>query len=133
MDDPPKKPPFAPVPIQSHLLIAARSLRQNMTDAEHFLWYFLRRNQLGGFHFRRQHPVGPFKLDFYCSAARLCVELDGGQHTDQAAKDATRTRFLKGHGIEVVRIWNHELFENTQGALERIYQAVVARRGEIRR
>jgi len=98
------KKEFDPVP--ARLLEAARSLRQGMTDAEHLLWFCLRRNQLGGFSFRRQHPVKKFVLDFYCCKAKLAVELDGGQHNEDGirANDLQRTAFLKQRGIMIVRI-----------------------------
>ena len=67
-----------------------------MTDAEQLVWYCLRRKQLGGFRFRRQHPIERFVLDFYCSEAKLAIELDGGQHNELDAKvrDKERTAFL---------------------------------------
>lgn len=64
----------------------ARALRRTMTDAERRLWALLRRKQLSGFRFRRQHPVAPFILDFFCLGEKLAVELDGGQHFDDAAR-----------------------------------------------
>src|SRR5579871_941304 len=84
----------------------ARRLRSSMTDAETRLWRALRRDQLMGFHFRRQHPVGPFTLDFYCSSLRLAVELDGGQHAERRKKaDERRTRWLAERDIVVIRYW----------------------------
>jgi len=68
----------------------ARSLRRTMTAPERALWSLLRRKHLG-LHFRRQHPIGPFVLDFYCASARLCVEIDGPAHADRGEADARRT------------------------------------------
>jgi very-short-patch-repair endonuclease len=96
----------------------AKKLRGNMTDAEARLWKALRRDQFNGLHFRRQHPVGPFTLDFYCPGLRLAIELDGGQHAVQQKRDERRTRFLFEKGIAVVRYWNNDVFGNLQGVLE---------------
>jgi very-short-patch-repair endonuclease len=73
-----------------------------MTRPERTLWALLRRNQLG-LHFRRQHPIGPFVLDFYCARAKLCVEIDGPVHADQPERDQRRTAWLAGEGIRVLR------------------------------
>jgi very-short-patch-repair endonuclease len=80
----------------------AKRLRRSMTQPEKTLWMLLRRNQQGQ-HFRRQHAVGPYILDFYCATARLGVEIDGPAHADQAARDERRTRWLAEQGIRVVR------------------------------
>ncbi|WP_224984011.1 endonuclease domain-containing protein [Geomonas agri] len=123
---------FAPAPLPAELLQAAHALRQHMTDAEQLLWYCMRRKQLGGFRFRRQHPVEKYVLDFYCPEARLAVELDGGQHneTRHALRDRGRTNFLEAQGVFVLRVWNHEVFVNLEGVLERIYE-VLMRRAEV--
>ncbi|MBJ6748654.1 endonuclease domain-containing protein [Geomonas anaerohicana] len=124
-------PIFDPPPLPTELLKAARMLRQHMTDAEQLLWFCLRRKQMGGFRFRRQHPVEKFVLDFYCAEARLAVELDGGQHNQplNALRDRGRTDFLEAQGISLLRIWNHELFVNLEGVLERIYEVLLQRVG----
>ena len=77
-----------------------------MTGPEVGLWGHLRRRQLGGFRFRRQHPVGPYILDFYCPEARLAVEIDGSAHghPDQIRHDATRNEWLWARGIRTLRI-----------------------------
>jgi len=69
----------------------ARKLRKEATEAEIRLWSKLRRKQLEGFRFRRQQPIGPYVVDFFCPQARLIVEVDGGQHSDREAYDAERT------------------------------------------
>ncbi|MGQ9779219.1 MAG: endonuclease domain-containing protein [Bacillota bacterium] len=90
------------------------------------LWGLIRDRQLGGAKFRRQHPVGPFILDFYCHEAKLAVELDGGVHTDpeQAKRDAERTKALEAEGIRVLRFWNHEVHERTEEVLAKIREAL---------
>ena len=60
----------------------ARKLRLTPRDAEIRLWSRLRGKQLAGFRFRRQHPLGPYVVDFFCAEAKLIVEVDGGQHAD---------------------------------------------------
>ena len=80
----------------------AKGLRRSMTRPEKTLWSLLRRNQQG-LHFRRQHAIGPYILDFYCAVTRLCVEVDGPAHAEQAAHDERRTRWLAAQGVRVVR------------------------------
>jgi very-short-patch-repair endonuclease len=96
----------------------ARSLRANMTDAESRLWHALRRDQLNGFSFRKQHPIGPYTVDFYCSRLRLAVEVDGGQHAEERRQtDDLRTQWLAEKGITVVRYWNNDVLSNLDGVL----------------
>ena len=73
-----------------------------------------------GVAFRRQHPVGPYILDFYCSAAKLAIELDGDQHAQQREYDEARTKFLNRMGIQMLRFWNIDLKENLEGVLDTI-------------
>jgi very-short-patch-repair endonuclease len=77
-----------------------------MTDAERKLWHRLRGNQLG-LKFRRQHPFENYVLDFICLSAKLIVEVDGGQHQDQAEHDAQRTIVFEKAGFRVLRFWNN--------------------------
>ena len=107
----------------------ARSLRGRQTDAETLLWLFLRNRNLGGFKFRRQHPAGRYILDFYCEDAGLAVQLDGGEHNQDAAvlNDGHRSEVLREAGIEVIRFWNNEVLTNTEAVLERIYQELTYR------
>jgi very-short-patch-repair endonuclease len=112
-------------PLPSAGLERARSLRRSLTDAERELWSHLRGARLGGFRFRRQHLDPPYVLDFYCNAAKLVVELDGSQHTDQA--DAARTRALEARGLRVIRFWNNDVLSNTEAVLAAILSALQAR------
>src|SRR5262245_43451494 len=95
----------------------ARHLRSNQTDAERRLWQSLRRNQLNNLGFRRQHPVGRYTLDFYCSSLKLAIELDGGQHAERRQEflDQKRTLWLASKGIRVVRFWNNDVLNNIVG------------------
>lgn len=79
-----------------------------MTRPERTLWALLRRNELG-WHFRRQHPVGPYILDFYCAAMKLAVEIDGPVHQEQTDRDQRRTTWLGKEGITVVRFSAEEI------------------------
>ncbi|MDO8644167.1 MAG: endonuclease domain-containing protein [bacterium] len=99
-----------------------RALRHNPTDAEEFLWRKIRNKGLGGLRFWRQYSVGSFILDFYCPAKKLAIELDGGQHAQEASVvyDKERTDFLRSKEIYVLRFWNNEIFKNTQAVLEKI-------------
>jgi very-short-patch-repair endonuclease len=110
----------------------ARKLRGNMTDAETRLWRALRRSQLNGFQFRRQHPIGPFTLDFFCPSLRLAIELDGGQHAAQQKRaDERRTLWLSEKNISVVRYWNNDVFGNLQGVLADLVAAIEKRAREV--
>ena len=96
----------------------ARSLRSSPTDAERKLWILLRRRQIDGHRVRRQRPIGPYIVDFTCLAARLVIEVDGGQHDWQAERDARRTRWLEARGYRVIRSWNNEVLSNLDGVYE---------------
>jgi very-short-patch-repair endonuclease len=107
----------------------ARRLRHESTDCERLLWQRLRNRQLGGFKFRRQYPLPPYVLDFYCAELGLAVELDGGQHfSDEAQhKDAERSRYLGTRGIRVIRFSNHEvLLQMPEVLAEILRQAEIA-------
>ncbi|HEX5507351.1 MAG TPA: endonuclease domain-containing protein [Pseudolabrys sp.] len=95
----------------------AKSLRQEMTDAERKLWFALRAHRLQGLSFRRQTPIGSFIVDFVCHDRRLVVELDGGQHVESKS-DAERDRWLGSKGYRVLRFWNSDVLRNLAGVLE---------------
>jgi len=100
----------------------ARKLRRQRTDAELRLWSRLRSRQLGGYKFVEQFPIGPHVADFACRAAKLVVELDGGQHSERREEDADRTRTIESFGYVVIRFWNSDVLTNTDGVLETILQ-----------
>ena len=102
----------------------ARELRKNPTDAEQRLWRELRLRQLGGHKFRRQQPLGPYVVDFACLEKRLVIELDGGQHSEQVAYDAERTRWLEAQGFAVLRFWNNEVLTATEAVREAIWKTL---------
>ena len=103
----------------------AHRLRRGMTEAERKLWSALRNRQLGGAKFRRQVPLGRYVADFYCEAAKLVVEVDGGQHAD-LPRDAVRTAWLESHGCRVLRFWNGDVMRNREGVLEAILHVLDA-------
>jgi very-short-patch-repair endonuclease len=104
----------------------ARNLRRNCTDAERRLWNHLRSRQLEGAKFVRQFPIGPHVADFACRDAHLSIELDGGQHSPVI--DAPRTEAIEAFGYRIIRFWNHEVLQNTEGVLEAIRQELLLAR-----
>ena len=112
------------LPLPAEALTFAHNLRHNITNAEQRMWHLLRDRRLGGFKFRRQHPLPPYVLDFYCDAQRLAVELDGGQHADDIVHDTQRDGFLRGHGIRVLRFWNDAVFKEKESVLAAIWEAL---------
>ena len=97
-----------------------KELRQNSSDAEKYLWYFLRAKRLAGYKFRRQHLIYPFVVDFICLERKLIIELDGGQHAERHQYDSSRTLFLKTRGYQVIRFWNDDVFKETEAVLDKI-------------
>ena len=98
----------------------ARKLRRDVTDAERRLWSRLRSRPLGA-QFTRQFPIGQYVADFGCRRLKLVVELDGGQHAESAT-DEQRARVIEAHGYQVIRFWNNDVLQNTEGVLQRIIE-----------
>jgi very-short-patch-repair endonuclease len=96
-----------------------------MTDAERIVWYALRAHRLGA-SFRRQTPIGPYVVDFVCHAAKLIIEVDGGQHFEpkQIAHDVRRRAYLAAQGFHVLRFSNLDVVRNKSGVLETIALAL---------
>jgi very-short-patch-repair endonuclease len=107
----------------------AKLFRRALTLPERMLWAQLKGRRLEGLHFRRQHPVGPFVLDFYCDSARLCVEVDGlSHHVDWAPiRDERRDAWLASRGVQTLRLRAALVMTNRDAALRMILAAV---RGE---
>ena len=99
-------------------------MRKQPTKTENILWQRLRRKQVDGRKFRRQHPIGPYIIDFYCHSARLIVEVDGDVHAFQEAYDAERTAWLEAQGCRVIRYSNQDVFQNVDGVLQGIFFAL---------
>jgi len=108
------------------LLQRARDLRKSQTDAEQLFWSLLRDRRFGDFKFRRQYPLDPYVLDFYCEEKNLAIELDGGQHNLEQSRraDERRTRHIERHGIRVLRFWNDDALHDTDSVLEAIWIAL---------
>jgi very-short-patch-repair endonuclease len=100
----------------------AKELRQNMTPTERILWQLLRTNKLAGWHFRRQQIIDGFIVDFYCHAASLIVEVDGGIHETQKEQDAERDAHLVSRGFRVLRVTNDEVNRDIEGVLKKILE-----------
>jgi len=83
---------------------------KNLTQAELKLWSCLSKKQLKGFKFRRQHPIPPYIVDFYCPAAKLAIEVDGDSHYGEESYDIQRQNFLERQGISVLRFTNNEIY-----------------------
>ena len=107
-------------------LALARSLRRNMTPAERLLWEQLRADKFRGIGFRRQHVIAGFVVDFYCHAARLAVEVDGGIHAQQQAEDAAREAALGAFGVRVIRFINDAVLHDMSGVLCSIAAALAS-------
>ena len=95
-----------------------------MSDAEQALWHLLRDRQISGLKFRCQHPFGDYILDFVCMENRLVIEVDGGQHGQQAGYDANRTQELHAAGFRVLRFWNNEVLREIESVKEKIWLVV---------
>jgi very-short-patch-repair endonuclease len=115
--------------VSSKLRANARALRTNSTDAERILWSELRDHRLNGAGFRRQVPIENYVADFVCHAAKLVIELDGGQHfSDQGERaDVKRSAVIEARGFRVLRFSNHDVMTNRAGVLETIAAAIAAR------
>jgi very-short-patch-repair endonuclease len=79
---------------------------------------------MGGFKFRRQAPIGPYVADFVCFEKKVIIELDGGQHQEQAEYDSARSDWLASEGYTVLRFWNHEVFKEEDAVLATIWKAL---------
>ena len=92
---------------------AAKKLRANTTPHERILWRALKELPIEGTHFRRQAPIGPYVVDFFCPAKRLIVELDGGHHNEDAtaARDSERQAWLEQEGVGLRSL--HEALDTT--------------------
>jgi very-short-patch-repair endonuclease len=105
----------------------ARTLRQNTTEAEKRVWQILRSQQMNGYKFRRQVPIGRYIADFVCHEARLILEIDGGQHDRSSPQEAERSRFLQNESYRILRFWNNEVLANLDG----IHATIAAELGPI--
>jgi very-short-patch-repair endonuclease len=108
----------------------AKAMRQEMTKPELRLWLRLRKPGLEGLRFRRQTPIGPYIVDFFCPERRLIVEVDGEQHGLPAgeARDLRRDAWLRAHGYRIARFTNRDVLTDIDGVCDAIM--VAATEGE---
>jgi very-short-patch-repair endonuclease len=103
----------------------ARQLRRNATFPERVLWGLLRDRRLSGLKFRRQHAVGPYVVDFYCSSHRLVVELDGRSHDDRGLEDRRRQNYLESvAGLKVLRVGNDDVLHDPESVVFGVLRAL---------
>ena len=110
------------LPYDKRLKQRSRQLRENMTAAEQFLWSKIRLNQLKGYRFYRQKPVGEYIADFYCPKVKLVIEVDGGIHLSHKIKeyDKARDAYMEGMGLYILRFTNIEILTNVKKVLKMI-------------
>ncbi len=108
----------------SAVMKAARELRKAPTAAEVALWELLRRGQVDGVRFRRQHAVDQFIVDFFAASCRLAIEVDGEVHDSQREQDEARTAYLATQGIRVIRFRNEEVLRERRRVREAIRAAI---------
>ena len=126
----PRKMPIDPkIPgwkVQPRTRARARALRRDATDAERVIWNAIRAHRLNHAAFRRQTPIGPYIVDFVCHAAKLVIEVDGGQHfyPECAKREARREAYLKSKGFRILRFNNYEVMSNRLGVFEAIAAAI---------
>jgi very-short-patch-repair endonuclease len=97
-------------------------MRSTPTNAEHRLWQIPRAKRLSGYKFKRQVPIDSYIADFVCLRERLIIEADGGQHDSQT--DARGGAYLKRRGFRVLRFWNNDIFNNEEGVIASIIDAL---------
>lgn len=105
----------------------ARQLRKSTTAAEEQARWLLRNRRLSGLKFRRQHPIGRYIVDFYCTQARLAVELDGSVHSQpsQITRDSAKDAYLRRRGIRVLRLPNGMVTEGPETFLRKIRETAM--------
>ncbi|MFL5382265.1 MAG: endonuclease domain-containing protein [Longimicrobiaceae bacterium] len=103
----------------------ARELRAQPTPAERAMWKLLRKHRQVGFHFRRQHPMARFIVDFCCTKAKLCIEVDGAAHEQQCERDEKRTAWLQEMGYRVLRFANEEVLDAPHLVARRVQQELL--------
>ena len=115
---------MSPIRTKNKTHANARQLRRAQTLVETKLWLALRSHQLENIHFRRQHPIGNYIVDFCAPRDKLIIELDGSQHLEQQEYDTERTEFLESKGYRVLRFWNNDVMDNLDGVIIMIMDAL---------
>ncbi|HET7663966.1 MAG TPA: DUF559 domain-containing protein [Rhodanobacteraceae bacterium] len=112
-------------PLPDRTRATAARLRSALTDAERLLWFHLRAGRLCGLKFRRQHPLSPYIVDFFCKEASLVVEVDGSQHDPRV--DARRSAAIERQGFAILRFWDNQVLTEAEAVLEQIQRIARAR------
>ena len=102
----------------------AKELRRELTPLERKLWSRLRAHRMKDVHFRAQHAIGNYVVDFCAARKKLIIELDGSQHLEQTEYDAERTRFLESKDYKVIRFWNSDVSNNMDAVLNVIWETL---------
>ncbi len=105
----------------------AHYLRHKQTQAELKLWTYLRSHRLENVHFRRQHSIGKYIVDFCAPKQKLIVEVDGSQHLERKEQDLDRSEYLAGKGYTVLRFWNNDVLNDLDTVIKTIDQALIDR------
>ena len=113
-----------PIDLKRRMVEVARQLRLEHTASEDILWQALRNRKLDGWKFRRQFPLGPFVLDFYCAEARLAVEVDGAIHLQQIEADTLSQSLIEEVAIHFVRVTADEVERDLLGTLAKLRAAL---------
>src|SRR3546814_19189088 len=98
-----------------------------MIPAERRLWSRIRARQIVDTRFTTKFPLGPFICDFVSRGPKLIIEVDGGQHAEQAKTGAGRTAYLKSGGYSLIRFWNNDVLEYTEGVVHALNRQCVDR------
>jgi very-short-patch-repair endonuclease len=106
----------------------AKQLHRNMMPAEVKLWARLRSHRLEGIHFRNQHAIGNYVVDFCAPRKKLIIELDGSQHIEQEGYDKERTEYLESKGYIVIRFWNNDVMKDVDSVIRAIMQVMESER-----
>jgi very-short-patch-repair endonuclease len=114
------QPTAKEIVLQKQLRSLAHSMRLNPTSAEAKLWQTLKGKSLNGFKFRRQHPLFSYIVDFYCSQAKLIIEVDGPIHDHQIPRDQSRDAFFKQQGCKILRFKNKDIYLNLDSVKSKI-------------
>lgn len=116
--------PYQIVAQQTQLRDYAKQLRRRATPAEQKMWTLLRKPPFKQFHFRRQHPLFSYIVDFFSHDRRLVIEIDGGIHEHQLPKDQSRDQFLKGYQYKVLRFTNEQVLYSVDAVRQVIINAL---------
>ena len=106
------------------MLHRAGEMRKQTTPAETRLWAYLRLMRADGIHFRRQHAIRNYIVDFCAPRAKLIIELDGSQHLEQREYDEARTKYLEARGYRVLRFWNNDVMNHKESVLQVIWNSL---------